>query len=102
MGTRHHMVVAACKGGINSGGLRNREVERSFQVKPSGPVGNDGGIAEVPLHCCARAIDKLHSNGAARQVVGTKIPRELHVEVADGYRRVTRNSEHRVYLRHCK
>src|SRR5258708_32897645 len=100
MGSRHHMVMAARKGGVNSRGLGNREIEGSLQVIPSLPVGNDRVIAEVPLRRSPRVVEKLHRHRTSRQVVGTQIPGELDVEVADGHRRGTRNSEDGVYLRY--
>ena len=69
----HHVVMTTDKRSINPGGLQYREFEGSFQVLPTDPVGNKDDIA----------TGEAHRKRASRDVVGTQIPGELHVKVAD-------------------
>src|SRR6478609_8631835 len=87
----HHVVVTTCKRSINPGRLQYREVEGTFQVPPTDPVGNKTDIAPC----------EAHRKRASGDVVGTQIPVELHVKVADSLVLVlvTRNSPNGVDLR---
>ena len=71
----HHVVVTTYKRSKNPGGLQYREFEGSFQVLPTDPVGNKDDIA----------TGEAHRKRASRDVVGTQIPGELHVKIADSF-----------------
>ena len=86
----HHVVMTTNKRSIDPGRFQDRQFEGSFQEPPTPSVVNKN---EIPT--C-----EAHRKRASGDVVGTQIPGELLIEVADSLVRVrvTRNSANWVDL----
>src|SRR5215471_16703505 len=68
-----HVVVAAYEGLIDPCPLQDRQFEGSFQEPPALPVVNKICVA----------VGEPHRKRAPGDVIGTQVPVELYVEVAD-------------------
>src|ERR1700730_1227814 len=91
----HHVVMTPRERLINPGPLQYRELEGSYQERPTQPV---------RLKLCETATCEAHRKRASGDVVGTQgrlCNAELHVKVADSvvHVRVTRDSANGVDLR---
>src|SRR6476660_6931252 len=69
----HHVVVATDEGTVDPSRLEDRQFKGSFQELPTVPVIDEDEVAS----------SEAHRKRASGDVVGTQIPVELHVEVAD-------------------